>query len=428
MTAAVTRNNTNQTSLRDESFGRELIRFNTAGSVDNGKSTLIGRLLFDSGGLPEDVIAAIAARSRDTGKLNLAAFTDGLKAERERGITIDASYRYFQRGERDFIVADSPGHFEYTRNMLTATSHSDATLILVDAEHGIVEQNRRHAYLASMAGVKNIAILVNKLDLFSYSRERFEEIRGEFSRLLEKLPGIGVSYIPISALHGENIVQPSRFTPWYDGPSVLGYLEGLSPDRDVPVDKLRAVVQWIERDRGELEREVVVRIDQGSLGDGDLLLASPRNEKVIVRGLSVPAGFVVRASQNQARFQVPWTTKLQRGDILSRGDDRLKAVTHLEAHICWMDDQPLRAGETYLVRIGGQATEGVIERVVRRVDIGTYQDVHEERPLTVNEVGSVTVSLSQSLAVAPFSEDREAGALIIIDPRTGNTVAAGGVQ
>ena len=247
MKATATRNEKSETSLRDESFGRELVRFNTAGSVDNGKSTLIGRLLYDSGGLPEDVIASIAARSHSGGNLNLAAFTDGLKAERQRGITIDASYRYFQRGQRDFIVADSPGHFEYTRNMLTATSHSDATLILVDAEHGIVDQNRRHAYLASMAGVKNIAILVNKLDLFSYSRSRFDEIREEFSRLLEKLPGVDVTFIPISALHGENIVEPSRRTPWYEGPSVLGYLEGLSPDRDEAVDKIRADVQWIER-------------------------------------------------------------------------------------------------------------------------------------------------------------------------------------
>lgn len=428
MTATVTRTNANQTSLSDESFGRELVRFNTAGSVDNGKSTLIGRLLYDSGGLPEDVIAAIAARSRESGKLNLAAFTDGLKAERERGITIDASYRYFQRGQRDFIVADSPGHFEYTRNMLTATSHSDATLILVDAEHGIVEQNRRHAYLASMAGVKNIAILVNKLDLFSYSRSRFEEIRGEFSGLLEKLPGVDVTFIPISALHGENIVQTSRFTPWYEGPSVLGYLEGLSPHRDVPVDKIRAVVQWIEQGEGESTREAVVRIDQGALANGDRLRVNRSDEQVVVTGLRTPAGFVVRASQRQARFQVPWTARVHRGDVLSQGEDRLRAVTHLEAHICWMDDRPLRVGESYLVKSGAHIAEGVIERVLRRMDIGTYESVDEARPLTLNEVGTVSVALSKPLVVAPFREERRVGALIFVDPLTGNTAAAGGVQ
>ena len=428
MTATVTRNNTNQTSLRDESFGRELIRFNTAGSVDNGKSTLIGRLLYDSGGLPEDVIAAIAARSRDAGKLNLAAFTDGLKAERERGITIDASYRYFQRGERDFIVADSPGHFEYTRNMLTATSHSDATLILVDAEHGLVEQNRRHAYLASMAGVKSLAILINKLDLFSYSRARFDEIQGEFSRLLEKLPGVDVTYIPISALHGENIVQPSRLTPWYEGPSVLGYLEGLSPQRDVPVDRVRAVVQWIEQGSVHSGREVVVRVDEGALRDGDRLRTSPLDEEIVVANLSVSSQFVVRASNTQARFEVPWTTKLQRGDVLSRGDARHQTATRLEADICWMDEQPLHVGETYFVRSGGQVVEGVIERVLRRVDIGTYESIADERPLILNQVGAVTVSLSGPLVVSPFTENRRAGALIIVDPRSGNTVAAGWVR
>lgn len=416
-----------QTELRDERFGRELVRFNTAGSVDNGKSTLIGRLLFDSGGLPEDVIAAIAERSKGDGKLNLAAFTDGLKAERERGITIDASYRYFQRGHRDFIVADSPGHFEYTRNMLTATSHSDATLILVDAEHGIVEQNRRHAYLASMAGVRNIAILINKLDLFSYSQTRFDEIRGEFARLLEKLPGVAVSYIPISALHGENIVQPSGLTPWYDGPPVLGYLEGLSPQKDVPVDRIRAVVQWIEGARDEDSREVVVRLDEGVLGNGDRLRASSTDEELVVQGLSVSSGFVVRTSTSQARFRVPWTTPLQRGDLLSRGGVRVEAVSALEAHICWMDDQPLRTGDRYLVKVGGKIAEGVVERVLQRVDIGSYEAVDDERPLTLNEVGSVRVSLRQPLVVAPFAEDRRAGALILIDPRSGSTVAAGGV-
>lgn len=428
MTATVTRNNTNQTSLRDESFGRELIRFNTAGSVDNGKSTLIGRLLYDSGGLPEDVIASIAARSREGGTLNLAAFTDGLKAERERGITIDASYRYFQRGARDFIVADSPGHFEYTRNMLTATSHSDATLILVDAEHGLVEQNRRHAYLASMAGVKSLAILINKLDLFSYSRARFDEIQGEFSRLLEKLPGVDVTYIPISALHGENIVQPSRLTPWYEGPSVLGYLEGLSPQRDVPVDRVRAVVQWIEQGNVHSGREVVIRVDEGTVRDGDRLRSSPLDEEIVVANLSVSSQFVVRASNTQARFEVPWTTKLQRGDVLSRGDARHQTATRLEADICWMDEQPLQVGETYFVRSGGQVVEGVIERVLRRVDIGTYESIADERPLNLNQVGAVTVSLSEPLVVSPFTENRRAGALIIVDPRSGNTVAAGGVR
>jgi sulfate adenylyltransferase large subunit len=428
MTSIETRTNTSQLSLQDESFGRELIRFNTAGSVDNGKSTLIGRLLYDSGGLPEDVIASIAARSREGGALNLAAFTDGLKAERERGITIDASYRYFQRGERDFIVADSPGHFEYTRNMLTATSHSDATLILVDAEHGIVEQNRRHAYLASMAGVKNLAILINKLDLFSYSRARFDEIQGEFSRLLEKLPGVDVTYIPISALHGENIVQASRCTPWYEGPSVLGYLEGLSPQRDVPVDRVRAVVQWIEEADRNVGREVVVRVDEGALRDGDRLRASPRDEEVVVSNVNAFPRFAVRASNSQARFEVPWTTRLQRGDVLSRGDVRHQTTTRLEADICWMNEQPLRVGEAYLVRSGGLIVEGIIERVLRRVDIGTYESVADERPLSLNEVGSVTVSLSAPLVVSPFTENRRAGALIIVDPRSGNTVAAGGVR
>jgi len=428
MTTLPNLKNRNQISLHEERFGRELVRFNTAGSVDNGKSTLIGRLLYDSGGLPEDVIATIAARSREGGKLNLAAFTDGLKAERERGITIDASYRYFQRGQRDFIVADSPGHFEYTRNMLTATSHSDATLILVDAEHGIVEQNRRHAYLASMAGVKNIAILVNKLDLFSYSESRFDEIQGEFSRLLEKLPNVEVTFIPISALHGENIVQSSRLTPWYEGPSVLGYLEGLSPERDVAVDKIRAVVQWIERGIGEAQREVVVRLDQGSLGNGDRLKATLSNEEVVVRGLSASSGFVVRTSESQARFQVPWTTQLQRGDLLARGDTRLQSVDRLEAQLCWMDDEPLRTGDIFLVRVGGRTVEGVIEEVLRRVDIGSYEYVDDKGPLSLNQVGAVALSLRQPLVVAPFAEDRRAGSLILIDPRDGNTVAAGGVQ
>jgi sulfate adenylyltransferase large subunit len=415
------------TPLSDESFGRGLVRFNTAGSVDNGKSTLIGRLLYDSGGLPDDVIATIAARSRDSGKLNLAAFTDGLKAERERGITIDASYRYFQRGEKDFIVADSPGHFEFTRNMLTATSHSDATLILVDAEHGIVEQNRRHAYLASMAGVKNLAILVNKLDLFGYSHSRFDEIKGEFSELLDKLPGVDVTYIPVSALHGENIVQGSQQMPWYEGPSVLAYLEELSPQKDIPVDRIRAVVQWVERETSSDRREVVVRLDEGSLANRERLRSNPGGEEVVVDELYAHAGFVEQTSATQARFQVPRFAQLRRGDSLSRAEERRLETRQVEAHICWMDEVPLVEDKTYLVRIGGQLVEGTISAVLRRIDIGTFE-AHENRDaLRLNEVGSVQINLSESVAIAPFSADKKGGALILIDPRSGHTVAAGGV-
>ena len=414
-------------SLSEASFGRELVRFNTAGSVDNGKSTLIGRLLYDSGGLPDDVIATIASRSRDSGKLNLAAFTDGLKAERERGITIDASYRYFQRGERDFIVADSPGHFEFTRNMLTATSHSDATLILVDAEHGIVEQNRRHAYLASMAGVQNIAILVNKLDIFGYSQSRFDELREEFSRLLDKLPGVTVTYIPISALHGENIVQGSTHTPWYEGPSVLAYLEALSPREDISVDRIRAVVQWIENAGSSEKNEIVVRIDEGAIANGDRLRAAPRGEEVVVEGLYAHGGFVDFTRAAQARFRVPRSTQLRRGDSLSGTEDSRYETRTVGARICWMDELPLDVERTYLVRIGGQLVEGVISKVLDRIDIGTFQAYESDDALHLNEVGSVRLSLTDAVATAPFSRDTKGGSLIIIDPRSGNTVAAGGV-
>lgn len=414
-------------SLEQASFGRELVRFNTAGSVDNGKSTLIGRLLYDSGGLPDDVIATIAARSRDTGKLNLAAFTDGLKAERERGITIDASYRYFQRGQRDFIVADSPGHFEFTRNMLTATSHSDATLILVDAEHGIVEQNRRHAYLASMAGVRNIAVLVNKLDIFGYSQARFDELRGEFSQLLDKLPGVGVTYIPISALHGENIVQGSSLMTWYEGPSVLAYLENLSPHEGISVDRLRAVVQWIEGDRASEKREVVVRIDEGGIEDGERLCAAPRGEEFVVQDLYAHGRLVDYTRAAQARFRVSRAALLRRGDSLSRTEDPRHETRTVDARICWMDEVPLEVGRRYVVRIGGQLVEGVLSKVLARIDIGTFQAHDSDEALGLNDVGSVRLSFTEPVATAPFSADTKGGSLIIIDPRSGNTVAAGGV-
>jgi sulfate adenylyltransferase subunit 1 (EFTu-like GTPase family) len=250
---------------------------------------------------------------------------------------------------------------------------------------------------------------------------------GEFSQLLEKLPDVQLTYIPISALHGENIVQSSRFTPWFEGPSVLGYLEALSPERDVPVDKVRAVVQWIEREEREGHREVVVRLDEGCLENGDRLLSSPGGEELSVERLSVPAGFVVRTSATQARFRVPWTTRLQRGDVLSRAEARLSTMSRFDARICWMDERPLRQGERYLVRIGGHLTEGTIERVDRRVDIGTYEHIDDQRALTLNEVGVVTISVARPLAAVQFGEDRRAGALIVIDTGSGHTVAAGGV-
>ncbi len=408
---------------------RDLLRFNTAGCVDNGKSTLIGRLLFDSGGLPEDVIKKIAARSDASAhqqNLNLAAFTDGLRAERERGITIDASYRYFSRDTRDFIVADSPGHFEFTRNMMTATSHSDVTLLLVDATKGIVEQNRRHAYLASLVGVRSLVILINKMDAVEYSREVFDSLVSEFDELLRKLPHSIATYIPISALRGENVVTRSANMPWYSGDSLLDYLQSISVTKSTKIDDLRFVVQWVDHHAGK-HPEVVGNLTSGCLANDDAVVILPSRSKNSIReirSLQGPLSELTMPSPARLKLtsDIP---SLSRGDLIVAPNHSLSLSRTFDAEVCWMDETPLSLDVDYELQIGSRSEKARVSVVNSKVDIGKFEETSVFSPVGNNEIARIEIVTESPIPLDTFEKNPETGRFILTDPRSSRTVAAG---
>ncbi len=416
---------------------RELVRFNTAGSVDNGKSTLIGRLLYDSGGLPDDVIAKIAQQSDQKGAagINLAAFTDGLKAEREQGITIDASYRFFSRGQRDFIVADTPGHFEYTRNMMTAATHSDVTFILVDAPKGIVEQNRRHTYIASLLGVEHLVILINKMDSVGFSENVFNGLKQEFERYLQKLGRQDAHFIPISALNGDNVVLKSESMPWYKGPAIIEFLQNAEVKRNAPVRDLRFVVQWIDREARTRagESEIVGQLVSGKLHKWDSLFSLPSERTARVRKIAVAGRLLNELSApSNARLLLRNRSGLEpivsRGSILSLGSRRPVLSNTIEAEICWMDQEPLVVARPYLLQNASRIGQASIEFVQHRVDIKSLEHVEGPQVLNQNDIASVRIRTQDLIPWDVFAYSKQTGSLILVDPESKRTVATGVVK
>ncbi len=421
-----------QDTIKNTNSGRrDLLRFNTAGSVDNGKSTLIGRLLFDTGGIPEDIIANIAARGAEyahAGNLNLAAFTDGLRAERDKGITIDASYRYFSRGQRDFIVADTPGHFEYTHNMLTATSHSDLTLILVDATKGIVEQNKRHAYVAALAGVTRLVILVNKMDLVDYSERRFDQLHSEFSQLLDKLPGVSATFVPISALHGDNVVTHSKKLPWYRGPSILSLLESAQPETREAVKDLRFIVQWVKgsKARGTSRKEVAGILTSGSLASGDTVKALPSMQTFLLNNITgLRSRREIAHAPTALRALVDPRAKVARGDLLVNPDKSLQLSRSVHAEICWIGPQRLRPGNRLLFQARSRVLEVTVPTITSRINIAHYDFVPGSDTLRANDIAQVKIDSKESIVVDRANLCSIANRFTLIDPRSKRTVAAG---
>lgn len=412
---------------------RTLCRINTAGSVDNGKSTFIGRLLFDSGGLPKDVITAIAARAESTNKkgLNLAAFTDGLRAEREQGITIDASYRYFSRGSRDFIIADAPGHFEFTRNMVTATSHSDITLLLIDATTGIVEQNRRHAYVASLVGVEHTVVLINKMDAVGFSKAVFKKVVADFASVLEKITSRAPIFIPISALSGDNVVLRSKQMPWYKGLSVIECLEDVSLGHPSSADdELRFVVQWASRiGRSSGKRfELGGKVASGTLEQGNNVLVRPHNAKGAVESVSDLSGPLGALSYpNIGRIVVRGATRVQRGDILTGRVSSLISTDSFPTELCWIDQKAHRPRAEYILQVGTQSVTATISHIDSKVDVRTFEHKpnHPSSPLSVNEIGRATLSTGTRILIERNNRKSPQGRFILIDPRTKHTVAVG---
>jgi sulfate adenylyltransferase large subunit len=408
----------------------QLLRLATAGSVDDGKSTLIGRLLHDAKAILADQYADLNGRD---GELDLSRLTDGLRAEREQGITIDVAYRYFATPERRFILADTPGHVQYTRNMVTGASTADVAIVLVDARHGVVEQTKRHAFIASLLGIPHLVVAVNKMDLVGYSEERFDEIVREFCAFRAGLSVQDTAFIPISALLGDNVVDPSEAMPWYGGEPLLHHLEGIDPADDRNLEDLRFPVQLVVRSEGNDFRGYAGQVASGIVRPGDRVRVLPSGVESTVAAIETFDGPLAEAFPPQSvTIRLADDIDASRGDVLVHSDPgaggvRVEAVRELEADVCWFADRPLRPGARYLLKHLTQTVDAVVEAIVDRVDIHTLArggsvPVAE---LGLNDIGRVRLRVRRPLVADPYARNRASGAFILIDESTNDTVAGG---
>ena len=407
------------------------LRFMTCGSVDDGKSTLIGRLLYEAQLIFEDQITTLKQDSKKSGtqggEIDFALLVDGLAAEREQGITIDVAYRYFQTDKRRFVVADTPGHEEYTRNMVTAASTVDLAVILIDASKGVLFQTKRHAFIASLLGLKQVVIAVNKMDLIGFNEERFRNIEESFRELGRLLHFENVFAIPISALNGDNVVKESTETSWYDGPTLLGALESIPNGESERPEPLRFPIQWVNRSGSDF-RGYSGTIASGEIESGKTLMAMPSGEKAIVDEIVFPGKKLTKATKNQAvTIVLDREIDLSRGDMLTDPEHKPEIADQLAVNIVWMDKEPGYVGRSYLGVICGQQVNVKISGIKFVYDINDYS----ERPsneLQMNDVAKVTLSLSRKVVFDPYTENKVTGSLILIDKYSNNTIAAGMVE
>ncbi|MEM9881524.1 MAG: sulfate adenylyltransferase subunit CysN [Planctomycetota bacterium] len=408
---------------------KELLRFLTCGSVDDGKSTLIGRLLFDSKMVYEDQLASLEVDSKKFGTtggaFDPALLTDGLRAEREQGITIDVAYRYFSTTRRKFIIADTPGHEQYTRNMATGASTADLAIILIDARHGVQTQTRRHSFIASLLGIKHVVVAVNKMDLVGFSEARFHEIRKDYAAFSAKLDLPDVRFVPVSALDGDNVVNPSDHTPWYDGGTLMHLLETVYIGSDRNLIDLRLPVQYVNRPNLDF-RGFCGTLASGIVRPGDEVMALPSRKTSRVKSIVTFDGEVDEAF---APMSVTVTLEdeidVSRGDMLVHVNNRPRSGQAFEAMLVWMSETPMTPGGQYLIKHTTRQTPGVIADLRYRLDVNTLRKDDGADTLGLNEIGRVVVELARPVAFDPYKKNRGTGGFIVIDRRTHNTVAAG---
>jgi sulfate adenylyltransferase large subunit len=432
----------------------DLLRFTTAGSVDDGKSTLIGRLLYDTKQVFEDQLEHVeqaSERRGGEGALDLALLTDGLRAEREQGITIDVAYRYFATPRRRFIIADCPGHRQYTRNMVTGASTADVAVVLIDARRGVLEQSKRHAFLSALLGIPEMVVAINKMDLVDYSQARFEELSEEFEAFANKLRGgknprrTKTSYIPLSALDGDNVVDRSPRMGWYDGPVLLEHLEQVEVAYDHPNDKpARFPVQWVIRpaNGGRANGDPAANGGMGpGLEDyrgyaGQLASGALRKgEEVTV----LPSGITTRIAAidtydgelDEAMAPMSLTLRLEdeldvsRGELICRAEEAPTVARELQADVCWMAEQPLRAGGRYVLKHTSNSVTAIVDQIADIVDVHTLERTPPPEDLELNDIGRVRLRTSAPLAFDSYASNRRTGSFILIDEATNETVGAG---
>ncbi len=414
----------------------ELLRFTTAGSVDDGKSTLIGRLLVDSKGVFEDQLdAAKSAEDKKGAKgAHLALLTDGLQAEREQGITIDVAYRYFATPKRKFIIADTPGHEQYTRNMVTGASTAHLAIILIDARKGVLVQSRRHAYISRLLGIPHLVVAINKMDLVNYSQEVFDQIKADFTAFHNKL-GFNsgdITFIPISALEGDMVVERGDKMPWYEGETLLGKLESAPIEGKLNAEDFRFPVQLVSRPQTEdLHdfRGYMGRIESGSVKVGDEITVLPSGLTSRVKEIVTFDG---QLEQAYAPMSVTLTLEderdISRGDILVHTGNQPDVRKELEATVCWMHETPLQPGKKYLVKHATNTVKILVSALQQRMDINSMEQIPSPPELRMNEIGRVALKLLKPIACDPYRENRATGAFIIIDDFTNQTVGAGMIE
>ncbi len=413
----------------------EILRFNTCGSVDDGKSTLIGRLLFDSKSIMEDQMEALE-RSADItggGAINLANLTDGLRAEREQGITIDVAYRYIATPRRKFIVADTPGHVQYTRNMVTGASTANLSIVLVDARLGVIEQSRRHTYIASLLRIPHLVIAVNKMDLVDWSEARFIEIRDAFEEFLPLLDIKDVKFIPMSALNGDNVVEPSPHTPWYEGPTLLGHLESVHIASDYNLRAFRMPVQWVNRPNNPRDeklhdfRGLSGQIAGGLVKVGQKILALPSGQRSTVKEIWTYDGPLQEAFCPQSvTLVLSDDIDISRGDTLVGIDHPPGVSTDLEAQVVWMHQRPLVPGKKYFLKHGTLNCRAVVTSIESRINISTLEnDAAPPAQLGLNDIGRIRLKTTKPVVFDGYKENRLTGSFILIEEGTNHTAAAG---
>src|SRR5579862_7702306 len=407
---------------------RGLLRFLTCGSVDDGKSTLIGRLLYDSKLILEDQLDALRRDSRKHGTtgedIDLALLVDGLEAEREQGITIDVAYRFFNTPRRSFIVADTPGHEQYTRNMATGASNSDAAVILIDARKGVLTQTRRHSYICSLLGIRHVALAVNKIDLVDFSAERFHHIVGDYFGFAQQLGFASVTPIPISARFGDNVTSISPRTRWYEGPSLLDFLESLDVERELAAQPFRFPVQWVNRPNLDF-RGFSGTIVSGSIEVGArVAVAASGRESHVTRIVTADGDLPDARAGDAVTLVLADEVDIARGDVLARAEARPEVVDQFAAHVLWMTEDPMLPGRSYLMRIGTQYVPARVTTLKHKVDVNTLEHM-AAKTLALNDIGVCNVATQLPVAFDPYAENRETGAFILIDRFSNATAGAG---
>jgi sulfate adenylyltransferase subunit 1 len=412
----------------------DLLRFITAGSVDDGKSTLIGRLLYDSKSILTDQLEALEKQSRnkEDGEIDLALLTDGLRAEREQGITIDVAYKYFSTPRRKFIIADAPGHIQYTRNMVTGASNANLIIILVDARNGIVEQTRRHSIIAALLNIPHVVVAINKMDLVDYSRDRYNDVVIDYAQIAKTLGLKDVVYLPISALKGDNIVDRSSNLGWYDGPTLLGLLEQTEIQKDLDLSRGRLSVQYVIRPQTEDlhdYRGYAGKISSGTWRKGDLVTSLPAGHSTRISNIAIAGQEVETAIAPQSIIlQLEDDIDISRGDLLVNGDNHPHLRQEFDALVCWMDSKPLGAGNKYLLQLGSRTVRSLVKTIEYRLDVNTLDRQPSPGQAGLNDIVKVTLRTASPLAFDAYTDLPANGGAILIDETSHVTVGAALLQ